>query len=392
MLTKLMSGTAPLKLAVIISIFVVGQVTVGYLFDLPWRPVLGADSVGYLAVAADWSQIKPFHVGLLWFLVLLSADTFIGTDGWLVVGVQISAVIAAAWLLHKITTRLGGPIAGWVAVAVYLLHPPITQWTRYLLTESLFYSFTIFFAWAAWEVSNNGANRARFGTLAASALVLLFLRPNGVLVLVVLGVLLALWVNALLVVRLLIVGFALGMVLVFALTLDVYSAGGGGDQNSFLRRAEAGEVLWNDDALSISMPEVVGDDYSNRAFLGYVAQHPLEFMRLGATRLTVEMAQVRPHFSNGLNLYLGFTMTAFYTFAGLGWWRERRSAWSVIVWAISIPTGGLIAVTWAVHEARFGWWFLVLWIPWAAIGFTSAVSFLQRNRPGSVATEASPPA
>lgn len=361
----------------LVVLFLIGQVLVSALFGLPLRPVLGTDSSSYLAVAQDWGQLESFHIGLFWYLVLLKVDVLFSAGGWFVVAVQAAVAVAAAWVLQRTTVRWGGSLAGWIAAAVYLLHPPIAQWTRYLLTEAPFYAVMVMFAGAmvSWHSRSGGWRDTGVVFVAAGAVLLA--RPNGILVVGIAATLVAVWSQRHGATRIALTLAGWAVVATVVLTLDIYSSGGGGDANSFLRRAEAGEVLWNDSVWALRMPEVVGDDYSNRAFIGYTVQHPVAVVRLGVTRVGAEMAQVRPFYSDSLNFYLAVSMLAFYVAASLGWWKMRRSAWSSVAWTVSIPTAVLIAVTWAVHEARFGWWFLVLWIPWAGVGASWCLSVIR---------------
>ncbi|SVC17805.1 uncharacterized protein METZ01_LOCUS270659, partial [marine metagenome] len=90
--------------------------------------------------------------------------------------------------------------------------------------------------------------------------------------------------------------------------------------------------------------------------------------RLGATRVWWEMKQVRPWYSDQLNTFLTVTMTGFYLLVIVGAWASRGTLLNLLVTSISIPFALVIALTWAIWEGRFGWWFLVLWTVWAGIG------------------------
>jgi ABC-type proline/glycine betaine transport system permease subunit len=99
---------------------------------------------------------------------------------------------------------------------------------------------------------------------------------------------------------------------------------------------------------------------------------------LGARRVWWELKQVRPWYSRGLNAFTGVSMSSFYILAAIGAWKSRNSTLTLVVAGITIPFMGLIALTWAIWEGRFGWWFLVLWTAWAGIG---AQRILQLARP-----------
>jgi glucose dehydrogenase len=72
-------------------------------------------------------------------------------------------------------------------------------------------------------------------------------------------------------------------------------------------------------------------------------------------------------------------MSGFYILAAIGAWKSRNSTLTLVVAGITIPFMGLIALTWAIWEGRFGWWFLVLWTMWAGVGFQTLIDSARRQ-------------
>ena len=56
----------------------------------------------------------------------------------------------------------------------------------------------------------------------------------------------------------------------------------------------------------------------------------------------------------------------------------RTTAFTKLAALTTLASLGLIGLTWAIHEGRFGWWFYVLWIVWAAV----AVEWIGRRLVG----------
>ena len=54
---------------------------------------------------------------------------------------------------------------------------------------------------------------------------------------------------------------------------------------------------------------------------------------------------------------------------------------TLVTISITLPFMTLIAVTWAVWEGRFGWWFLVLWTVWAGIGTSHLIQLVKQRLP-----------
>ena len=61
-------------------------------------------------------------------------------------------------------------------------------------------------------------------------------------------------------------------------------------------------------------------------------------------------------------------MIFFYIFSLRGAWIIRKSKLIFAITLITIPSLIIIGFTWSIYEGRFGWWFLVSWIPLVAIG------------------------
>jgi hypothetical protein len=365
---------------VIGAIFVLGQTLAALLFDLPKGPVLGGDSGRYLAGAERFPSLEPVDAAHVGYVALLRAGMVLGSPTWFVFTFQCAVVVVAAIVLKNTLSRLVGPAAGWIAVLIFLLHLPLSQWTRYVLTESLFYSGLIFVASGLLTIHSLGFSVLRLAYLVSATLFTISLRPNGVILLIGIGATLSIWFLDGWRSRLL--GLA-GSCLLFIVIVAVHpglAQDMQGDQNALVVRLAAGEIFWKDGERAISMPDRNSSEIGARVLVSYVIQHPVAVARLGALRVLWEAAQVRPWYSTGLNIYLGITMAGFHLLAGLGAWKSRSSPLTLVVLALSLPSVAMIAVTWAVPDGRFGWWFLTLWIMWAAIGAQAVVDSISERK------------
>ena len=92
--------------------------------------------------------------------------------------IQTTLVILASYSLYSIAEELGGSRAGWISAAFYLLFPLITQWTRYILTESIFYALIII----GMRLATLRKSKWSTPSLICVVIILTLLRPNGVIV------------------------------------------------------------------------------------------------------------------------------------------------------------------------------------------------------------------
>ncbi len=347
----------------ILTIFAIGQIVTGLLFSLPFRPIQAPDSGYYLRAADNFpSSIDSSYIGYVGFVGLLRVGLALGSGPVFSVVTNSVGVILAALALLSLGRRYSSEIAGWSAATFYLLHPLINQWTRYVLTETLFFSGVVLTAYCLARAVD--IERWSWGPLWLVAGLTFSIRPNGIVLLGAVITVLALSQRARLPRRLTIVAATWATILLLAVVSPSLSAVHG----DFGPETWKGTVVHGVPETSITMPEPSNFDNSNRALVGYALSNPADISRLAVTRVWWEMKQVRPWYSSDLNLFLTVSMTSLYSLAALGAWSARKTRLNLIILGISVPFGAVIASTWAIWEGRFGWWFLVLWTVWAGIG------------------------
>jgi len=331
-------------------LLILGQLLVTWAIELPSAPVLAPDSGFYLDGAERFPRLlnkQWLYFGMITYLRVCS---WWAQFPWVALIGNALAVWAAALALWHIAARYAGPRAGWIAAAIWLLNPLTAQWTRYVLTEPLFFAATIGWLWLAlfrpcWVLLGFSA--------AASTL-----RPNGFTL------------------------FAAALTWYFGINLKTRRQALLLMVSAWLALIASGALL---SPLLISLapkaPQMLASGIA-------IHSHPeialpmdhgfLSVLRLFFTRLGWELGQWRPWYSIRLNVFIAFFMTFFYSLALRGAWltRSTRLFWAVLL--ISLPSMVVIMATWAIHEGRFGWWFLVAWIPWVAIGTQRSNAVLLR--------------
>jgi len=339
------------RLLILGLLLILGQVLITALIGLPSEPVLSPDSGFYLDGAERLPFLLPKQRPYLGMILYLRICSWLGSAPWAALFFNSVAVWVAAEALWQITCRSAGERAGWIAAGLWLLNPLTAQWTRYVLTEPLFFSAVIGWLWFAMFCPGS--------CLLLYSAVVATLRPNGFTLLAA-----ALsWVVvirssqrkqaiAYLMVGWIVLGVAL-VVLAPVVSPVAHKVPG------FIA---SGVVIHSHPELALSMDE------------------PLAVPRLLITRLAWEFGQWRPWYSFRFNAFIAIFMATFYVLAlrGACLVRGTRLFWAVIL--ITIPSLLVIAFTWSIHEGRFAWWALVAWIPWVAIGCQHSNAVLQQNR------------
>ena len=361
----------------VVLLFLAGQLITGALFSLR-GPVLSPDSGYYLGLAPGFpeSLSGPFW-GYVGYIGLLRLGLLVGSQPWPAVIAQSVGVTLAALAMLSLGRRYSGELAGWLAASFYLLHPLINQWTRYVLTESLFYAGIILTVWFLSRSIDNNAPFSPYLWLVAVATA--SLRPNGILLLGAVASALVLARHHSASLRVLVITGVWSCIFVLALFSPSLRASH--DGYAFATSAWKGVVVQGVPETSVSMPAPASTDTSNAALVGYAAEHPVDMARLGLTRVWWEMKQVRPWYSRSLNAFTAISMSGLYAFSAIGAWVNRRSSLVIIVACVTAPFAAVIAATWAIWEGRFGWWFLVLWIIVAGTGFQSVLQWVTRRLP-----------
>jgi 4-amino-4-deoxy-L-arabinose transferase-like glycosyltransferase len=352
---------------------VVGQILATLIESLPIGPKLSPDSGRYISGGENFPHLDKVQWGFAGYCFLMWIDHTVGADNWLIISLQALVAMLAARALWDLAQSYGGHIAGLLASAIYLVNPLIATWTRYVLTETIFYASTVFLLWGL----NRWLGPGRRVTILMLVGVVgsLTMRPNGVIMIP------ALFATAVLLATLrrqLKIPAAVISFLVVGLTvsaLPTFESGGGGTANSFVQRTARGEVLWNESQWSIHMPPVAADATSNADYVAYILDHPIDVAKLGAARLGLELIQVRPQRADVYNVFTAVIMVAFIVLFVSGAIRLRRTPLIRAVAVVSLPYMGLIAITWAIQEGRFGWWFMTTWIPVVAV---AVARFIER--------------
>ncbi len=305
-------------------------------------PIVASDSVAYIEGAKEFPNLLNKRVPYTGLILYLKALLYFESNGWIVLLFNSLIVLVAAEALWQVTKNSSDYIASWIAVCIWLLNPLTSQWTRFLMGEPLFFSAVIGWIWFA-------IYKPTWLFLFLSSLVS-SLRPNAF---TLLGSALTWWIpskiNSIRTSFILIISSWATVFIIFWAFILRSSP----DAESLLDVAKNGLIMPSNGEFKVSI------EMSDSIF---------SYLKLFLTRIGWELVQLRPWYSAKLNSFIAIFMTFFYIFALRGAWIVRFSKlfWAVIV--VSIPSIVLIGCTWAIYEARFGWWFLVAWIPFVAIG------------------------
>ena len=350
---------------VILALFLIGQSVATLIESLPIGPKLAPDSGRYIAGGENFPHLDKVQWGYAGYCFLMWIDNLAGADNWLIVILQAAIAILAARALWDLAKTYGGHLAGFLAASIYLVNPLIATWTRYVLTETFFYASTIFLLWGlnTWF----GSTRRLTWPLVIGVVGSLAMRPNGVILIPAFLAVFILLSEMRRGLRIPIAAVSFLAVGLLVSALPTFESGGGGAANSFVQRAARGEVLWNDSEWSIEMPPVAADATSNADYIRYILEHPVDVAKLGAARLGLELIQVRPQRPDVYNGFTAVIMAGFIALFVVGAIRYRRTPLMGAVAVISLPYMGLIAITWAIQEGRFCWWFMTAWIPVVAL-------------------------
>jgi 4-amino-4-deoxy-L-arabinose transferase-like glycosyltransferase len=326
-------------------------------------------------LAEEWSRWLFLAIGLVGHRIG-NASTFI------VIANALGALVAGA-LLVDLGRRYSGLTAGVLSASVLLVNPMVSQWIRFVHTDSLFYSLVVAAVFLGERVL------ARPTPLARTALALIglgatLLRPNGFLLLGVAAALVVLstrWRS----IQKLLVGVMVWVALV-GVVMFASITGPSGEGRNFARHVFDGVVLEGSPEVTVRLqmpPAPANSDL--RSLLNYALTHPAPVARLGMMRLWTETHQIRHHYPRPVNLAVGASMLLLLgaSVAGFRSVRGEKNLTTAIAW-VAIPLALLIPVTFAVAEGRYGWAYLITLAPLAGVG---AASLLRRSdsasRPGS---------
>jgi hypothetical protein len=313
---------------------------------------LGGDSMRYINGAKAWLEWQPLG-GYVWayqgYIAVVAIGQVIGAGLPGVVGFQIAVAAIAGAALVALGAALGGRLAGLVGAAFLVANPDVIRWHGYILTDSLYISAVVIVTYVAWRAAQRG------GAWYALALLVLLsaatLRPTG---LVLLPVVAAFWGLRGVVTRDW-TGVALGTVVAVVVVWVVFSPRvqdtAGKLPGQTLR---SGRVIYRHPAFRMEMPkaETPGggrwvDD------LRYVARHPGATLALGARRVAVEVAHVRPYYRTHHNVLIVGVLLPLYALAAIGLVATWRHPLTHLALGLIVGHLVLVAVSLADYDGRF---------------------------------------
>lgn len=349
------------------------QLIVHHVFDLGFFMVVRGDSFFYIENSLqfphlnDWAQSYQGYIFLLWLSNTLFSS-FVP-----VIFFQICVCLVSSYLLKRICEMIGGQgLSCWLAPMLFIFNPSSTQWLRYLLTESLFFSTSLILLF----LSVRFPNRPQYSLLCS--LVLFSLRPNGFLFFVsVLLIILISFKSR----RNIFWSALFFLVLFFLVFLKLPRFKIAGDtipDLNLLTIFQKGEVIYGSD-ISFKMPllEVTASN-SLKDFFLYMIHHPYESLLLGFSRILSELILVRPWYSFSLNICLIATSFFILVFSFFGLSISSLKSYRLNLMVLILPQVLLIAMTWSIWESRFGQLILNLLLPSSALGFFKLVIFSKR--------------
>ena len=348
--------------------------------------ILVPDSQGYLRSAETFTGVFSWpwmRIGYPFLLYVLG----LGTDAaQTVVVVHALALVGAGTLLHRHVTGVAGSGPASFAVAVLLANPMTAQWVRIVMTESLFFSLVVVITVLSCRILAGDRSLPVHATHLVAASLALFTRPNGIFVFSsAIALLLIAHLNG----RKRIVAVSVLWTVVLMILPAFNAAVGPPSEGSLTSQLYDGVVVEGTDHVRVTIAMPAPSDISDESLTAgarYAFAHPVAMLRLGSSRIAYETLQVRPHYPLIVNLAFGSAMLAYLAVIALGWRQpEARSARTVAV-TLSVPLLALTSATFAVPEGRYGWAYLLPFIPLAAFGvdrLTPIRSRLERSAQAS---------
>lgn len=343
-------------------------------------PSFGGDTGRYVTGSEQLLTGDGLDVGMwpyLGYIAVVAASETLGAGLAGVVAFQL--VLAAVALVA--TFLMGRSLAGWVggcgAAVLLAMYADLHRWHAYVLTESLFVSWSVLLVWAAHRYVEE-RDRQWLLLVGVAGAASATTRPNGLLVLAVtLG-----WVVLQREKRggLRLAWLAAVVVGVGALAHPTLRTGVSHSAPAAMMRG--GYVLWLQDVWRHTMPTAPTAGDSLGDLTAYVAAHPIAAASLALHRIGAALVQARPYYPALRNVSLVVSVAVIYGTALVGvvvaWQRPltRLLAAQIAVQLL------FVGVTFADYDGRFG----AYAIPWFAVlggaGLSWILGRVQRSRAG----------
>jgi len=349
--------------------------------------LLSSDSLYFLEASQSLERLLSEAWGRWLFLGMGFVGHHLGDAATFIVIVNAAASLVAGALLIQFGRRHSGWTAGVLSASILLVNPMASQWIRFVLSESLFYSAVVAGVLVGERVLAAGETSAK-ATLALVGCSAALIRPNGFLVLgsavtlIILGGAMSRSKKFL--------SVSLAWVALVTAVMTASIIGPSGEGTNFSQHIYDGVVVEGSPDVIVKLvmpPAPEGNDL--RSLVTYAGTHPASVARLGAARLWTETHQVRRHYPSAVNIAVALAMSALFAATVLGFvaFTGGRPL-PIAIATIGIPLALLVPVTFAVPEGRYGWAYLITLAPLAGIG---AARLLRRSELHAAEARLSPP-
>ena len=355
-----------LSLAGLVLIFLVVN-----LFVL--RPgVYGArDSPRYVAGGEDVARgsIPMVYKGsdYMGYMDTVAVSTNLGAGLYGVVVIQLVVYLLAIFALYDLGRKLGGHWTGIVAGGLLAADLWLGAQAYQILTESLYTSLIVLSVWTVFQAVEHGG---LYYLLCLPVLALtVLLRPNGA---VLLPIVLIYWAHRKIpdvrwrwaVTAGILIAFVLFAVLPSPLRSNI-------DVEKPLRPFQNGVTVWGETYWHLSMPKDRALDINSWASVVlYIIRYPAASAELMLLRLVIHFANVRPTFTNWMNVSSILWTLWIYPLAVLGFIQQRKHPLAGLCAMIIVVHAGIVALTFADANGRFVLYTLPLFYLYAASAIT----------------------
>jgi 4-amino-4-deoxy-L-arabinose transferase-like glycosyltransferase len=287
---------------------------------------------------------QPYYTG---YLLLIAFCRMIGSGLPGVIAIQLMMAGLAALALYDLGRRLHGESAGLFAAALFAANPDIARWNAYILTDSLYISLVILAVWS----THKAFELRRYWYLMASTVLAAatLIRPNGSVLILVSLLYLCSGIKRKRLRHLVIAAILLASILSALALLRFYTLRFGDNPVTILRYGITGISEWD-----VPMPAEPGPFAGEWTdLISYVARHPFASLRLGATRVAIELIHARPFFSFKHNALLFVSLPVIYLLALVGLRLSRNRSLMRLVVLTIVAHLAVVAATYADWDGRF---------------------------------------
>jgi hypothetical protein len=339
-------------------------------------PRLGEDSSRYIYAAEallSGQPLEPRAQSYFGYIFFIAIAKILGLNNSGIVFLQILLFCVATYYLYLIGILIDSKKVGLLAAIIYGFNLDLIKWNLYILTETLYISLVIITIYYFLLLLNDQRTLKNYFFLIGLAILLLVTRPNGLVIVPILSIYLAVRMYGFL--KIIMISSAIFLICLLSFLFYFQNYFNVLQDVAPINSIYNGVIIWGYSNWNLTMPIHSTTESSIFSFFIYLFTNLPYILELFFYRVIIELGHIRPFYSFLHNIVVGGSLLIIYTLAIYGYINRIKSVNTEFINLYIFINIIIIAFTYSDWDGRFLNYFLPFIFLYSSIGLKYLIKF-----------------